>query len=274
MKKLQDRLQEEQFAPFTREREEELESEFAIAMENNDEHTMKVLREELVNRHMRLIFYIGKRYKRSLDMEEIFSVGLLALTHAFNNWSPYKGSNYGWAERWITTGLTRAMDYDRLIRIPQKLAYQSALYEIDLNKLKEELERDLTTEEKESLRKGRVAFKEWNYVADSIDREVNAGGVYGGTATVGDFIIDDESNPALVVEKNLIKEGLLGALTELTETEQVVIISRFGLDDHDRLTLAELGNRFGVTGEAMRRVEASALAKLKHPALKVELYDL
>ena len=60
MKKLQDRLQEEQFKPLTREREEELESEFAIAMENNDEATMKTLREELVNRHMRLIFYIGK----------------------------------------------------------------------------------------------------------------------------------------------------------------------------------------------------------------------
>jgi RNA polymerase primary sigma factor len=274
MRKLIDRLQEEQFLPLTREREEELSQAFLIAEANDDQDAMKAIREEFVNRHLRLIIYIGKGYKRSLEMDEIFAVGLLALTHAFNNWSPYKGSNYGWAERWITTGLTRAMDHNRMIRIPQKLAYASALYEMDLNKLKEQLERDLTKEEKESIRDNRLAFKEWNFVADSIDREVNAGGVTNGIATVGDFIVDHESNPALIVEKNAIKEGIFEAIEELTDTEKVVIVSRFGLNDSDRLTLAELGNRFGVTGEAMRRVEASALAKLKHPAIKVNLYDL
>jgi DNA-directed RNA polymerase sigma subunit (sigma70/sigma32) len=33
------------------------------------------------------------------------------------------------------------------------------------------------------------------------------------------------------------------------------------------MTLAQLGERHGVTGEAMRRIEATALAKLRHPAL-------
>ena len=131
-----------------------------------------------------------------------------------------------------------------------------------------------TTSEKENIRDGRVAFKEWNYVGDSIDREINAGNAITGVATVGDFIVDNESNPALIVEKNAIKEGIYEAIQELTDTEKVVIVSRFGLNDSDRLTLAELGIKFGVTGEAMRRVEASALAKLKHPAIKVNLYDL
>ena len=274
MKKLIDRLNEEPYQPLTREREEELNQLFIKATEKGDEETIKKVREEFVNRHLRLILYIGKRYQRALEFEDIFAVGLLALTHAFNNWEPYKGSNYGWAERWITTGLTRAMDYDREIRIPQKLAYQSALYEMDMTKLKTELERDLTKEEKEKLRNNRVAFSEWNHVSDSLDREVTAPGITSGLARVGDFIPDLESNPETIIMREEVARETHRALTELTETERVVITSRFGLNDAERHTLAELGTRFGVTGEAMRRIEASALAKLKHPSLAVDLAQL
>lgn len=274
MKKLIDRLNEEQFAPMTKDRDDELSNLFVEAEKANDTETIKKIKEEYVNRHLRLILYIGKGYKRSLDNDDIFSVGLVALTHAFDNWIPFKGSTYSWAERWIQTGLTRALDHDRLIRIPQKLAYQSALLEIDIANLKTKLHRDPTKEEIQAIKNNRTSFKEYNHVSDSIDREVNAGGVYNGVITVGELIIDNDSDPYLVAEHNDMVKSIGNALGELTEIEQYTITSRFGLGDADRLTLAELGIKFGVTGEAMRRVEASALAKLKHPAIKTDLLGI
>ena len=274
MKKLIDRLNEEQFAPMTKDRDDELSNLFVEAEKANDTELIKKIREEYVNRHLRLILYIGKGYKRALDNDDIFSVGLVALTHAFDNWIPFKGSTYSWAERWIQTGLTRALDHDRLIRIPQKLAYQSALLEIDIANLKAKLHRDPTNEEIQAIKNNRTSFREYNHVSDSIDREVNAGGVYNGVITVGELIVDNDSDPYLVVEHNDMVKSIGNALGELTEIEQYTITSRFGLGDADRLTLAELGIKFGVTGEAMRRVEASALAKLKHPAIKTDLLGI
>jgi RNA polymerase primary sigma factor len=41
---------------------------------------------------------------------------------------------------------------------------------------------------------------------------------------------------------------------------------RFGLDDGNEHTLEELGQRFAVTRERIRQIEAKALRKLRHPS--------
>ncbi len=51
----------------------------------------------------------------------------------------------------------------------------------------------------------------------------------------------------------------------LTPKEQDVITLRFGIKDDKRRTLQEIGNLFGVTKERIRRIEADAFRKLRHP---------
>ena len=63
-----------------------------------------------------------------------------------------------------------------------------------------------------------------------------------------------------------MREQVARAIQELSPLEQEVVMARFGIADDHRRTLAELGAAHGVSGEAMRRVEAAALAKLRHPA--------
>jgi RNA polymerase primary sigma factor len=46
---------------------------------------------------------------------------------------------------------------------------------------------------------------------------------------------------------------------------------RFGIDDNNDRTLQEVGEKFGVTRERIRQIEAKALAKLRHPALARKL---
>lgn len=74
-----------------------------------------------------------------------------------------------------------------------------------------------------------------------------------------------------------INEGLLTAcvfgsiiewLQYLSPREQKILRMHFGLDDGERHTLEEISERFGVTRERIRQVEARALQRLKKHYLR------
>jgi RNA polymerase primary sigma factor len=53
-------------------------------------------------------------------------------------------------------------------------------------------------------------------------------------------------------------------LGQLSEQERQVLEMRFGLEGHDRHTLAEIGRLLDVSRERVRQVELKALRKLRH----------
>ena len=52
----------------------------------------------------------------------------------------------------------------------------------------------------------------------------------------------------------------------LTPREERIIRMRFGIGMNKDNTLEEVGQRFSVTRERIRQIEAKALRKLKHPS--------
>ena len=50
-------------------------------------------------------------------------------------------------------------------------------------------------------------------------------------------------------------------------------ILRFGLEDGKSRTLEEVGQRFDVTRERIRQIEAKALRKLRHPSRSKKVRD-
>jgi RNA polymerase primary sigma factor len=87
-----------------------------------------------------------------------------------------------------------------------------------------------------------------------------------GEAHLGDFIEDTSSMaPVDTASRQLLKEELAVALSELTPREQRVLVLRFGLEDGRSRTLGEVGVEFHVTRERIRQIEAKALRKLRHP---------
>jgi RNA polymerase primary sigma factor len=57
----------------------------------------------------------------------------------------------------------------------------------------------------------------------------------------------------------------------LTPREERIIKMRFGLEDGTEHTLEEVGQKFGVTRERIRQIEAKALRKLRHPSRSGQL---
>jgi len=64
--------------------------------------------------------------------------------------------------------------------------------------------------------------------------------------------------------------SLVGAPAHL-ENEREIIILRFGLDDGEPKTLESIGQRYGVTRERIRQIEASALRKLRKLTMRMEI---
>jgi RNA polymerase primary sigma factor len=81
---------------------------------------------------------------------------------------------------------------------------------------------------------------------------------------LGDFIEDEDAvAPFEAVSEIMQEEELNQILATLTHRERKVIELRFGLAGGHPRTLEEVGQKFGVTRERIRQIEAKTLAKLK-----------
>jgi RNA polymerase primary sigma factor len=83
---------------------------------------------------------------------------------------------------------------------------------------------------------------------------------------LGDFIEDKGAVSPLeaVITRNLTQQTE-DVLFSLTPREENVLRLRFGIGDGCDHTLEEVGQRFEVTRERIRQIEAKALRKLRHP---------
>jgi len=70
-------------------------------------------------------------------------------------------------------------------------------------------------------------------------------------------------NPGTRIEDLDRFSHLLEWMDDLNANEREILALRFGLDDKDPETLDTIGQRFGVTRERIRQIEAKSLAKLK-----------
>jgi RNA polymerase sigma factor (sigma-70 family) len=195
-------------------------------------------------------------------------VGSLALMEAMSRWDPTPGgmSPYQWARRYVLTALNKAVDADRTIRIPEQVAYRAAINTKLIKERENALGRSLTAEEVEAMTGGGVRLEGLPLADRSLNAPLDGYAVTGEGLTVEDVTADQSATAEDIVEREDLYARIHSSLTTLTDEERIVVQHRFGLAGCDGLTLAELGAVLGTSGEAIRRLEASALAKLTHPA--------
>ena len=74
------------------------------------------------------------------------------------------------------------------------------------------------------------------------------------------------------LKRQNFKEVVSLVLSSLRPHEERVLRLRFGINTEEH-TLEEVGVKFNLTRETIRRIEAKALRKLKHPSRSKELKD-
>jgi len=84
---------------------------------------------------------------------------------------------------------------------------------------------------------------------------------------LGDFIEDKRIiTPSDAVVNINLQEQTRKVLATLTPREEQVLRMRFGIGEKSDHTLEEVGQKFTVTRERIRQIEAKALRKLRHPS--------
>lgn len=234
-------------------------------------------REHLITANSRLVISVAKKYMGRgvpfLDLIQEGNIGLIRAAKKFDYHRGYKFSTY--ATWWIRQAVTRAIaDQGRTIRVPVHMgdqinkllrAQHQLTQRLGRNPGVEELAEILEVSPQKVENMMQVARRPLSLETPTDDED---------DSVLGDFIQDEDiPAPDDTATYNLLREHLLGVLDGLPPREVRILQLRYGLMDGQAYTLEEVGRKMGVTRERVRQIEAQALSRLRHPAVRRKLRE-
>ena len=235
-------------------------------------------RQTFVLSNLRLVVSIAKKYQVSgMPLVDLAQEGNLGLIHAVEKFDWRKGFKFStYATWWIRQAISRGIsNTGRTIRLPvhagDKLtALQHAQAVLESKPKRSPTLAELGAELDLPLEK---LVEVMGYRTDTLSLSQRL--AHDGDAELADVVEDrSAASPFDKAALSLLPDEITRLLAPLTEREGEILRLRFGLDRGEPRTLEEVGERFNLTRERIRQIEARAMAKLRHPSSNTGASDL
>jgi RNA polymerase primary sigma factor len=236
-----------------------------VALAKRVEEGDQEAKHRMVNSNLRLVISIARRYPREeltlLDLIQEGTLGLIRATEKFDWRRGFKFSTY--ATWWIRQAIERGLQNKaRTIRMPIHVLTRERTLLRTERTLAEKLGRAPTEEEVCSVAKlSRKQLREIKDAPRTVTSLDKPAGEQDSGSSLGELLPSDAPEPEEEVDIALSRDAVRKAIDELPGAEREVVRLRFGIDAEPK-TLEQVVEELGISRNAVRRIEAAALARL------------
>ena len=223
--------------------------------------------QELARANLRFVISVAKKYQnRGVALTDLIQEGNVGLVTAARKFDPEQGVKFiSYAVWWIRQAILASLaNHGRAVRVPLNRASDLARIFREKERLKQELNREPTSEELSGATDLTPELIESLQTLNAAEIRLDAPiGDSEDSQLVERFISEEAAEPEQDVEARLLTEIVGVALTMLEARDAKVLRLYFGLEGEREHTLEEIGNLLGVTRERIRQLRDRALRRLR-----------
>jgi RNA polymerase primary sigma factor len=229
----------------------------------------------MMKSNLRLVINVAKKYQNmGLPFEDLIQEGSIGLNRGIEKFDPergYKASTYLFA--WIKQAITRAIaNTSRTIRLPVHIKERVLkLKQLTREIMKESGRRPSTEALREAME---LDEQQWALLMSSLHDAISYDIKVLKEDTemsLADLLPSGLETPQDTLDAQGERDRLEQILCGINEREAYVLGLRYGLDQGEGRSLAEVGQMMGVSRERVRQIEAKAMRSARKVAKQGQL---